>query len=194
MVFIKNPVKGKVKTRLAKTIGDEKALSVYKKLLKHTQNVIHSITADKMVFYSEFIDNADTWSNDLFYKEVQTGSELGERMSNAFKFGFLEGYKKVIIIGSDCADLAEEHIDKAFKLLEEKDLVIGPAKDGGYYLLGMKNLHPTLFLNKKWSSATVYQDTLSDILSLKLSVGILDELSDVDAEEDLKGREYLLIN
>ena len=192
MIFIKNPVKGKVKTRLAKTIGDEKALHVYHKLLEYTQKITSSISADKMLFYSEFIDSTDAWSSELFYKEVQTGDVLGERMSSAFQLAFSKNYKKVIIIGSDCIDLMANHVDEAFKLLQEKDMVIGPAKDGGYYLLGMKTLHQTLFLNKKWSSSTVYSDTIDSVRSLNLSFGVLEELSDIDEEKDLKGKDYLL--
>ncbi len=194
MIFIKNPVKGKVKTRLAKTIGNEKALIVYNKLLKHTQEVTTLIAADKILFYSEFIDNTDNWSSDIFYKEVQMGNELGERMSNAFLLAFSKMYKKVIIIGSDCVDIADNHINQALNLLDKKDIVIGPAKDGGYYLLGMKCLHADLFINKKWSGSTVCKDMLNDILSLKLSFGMIEELSDIDEEQDLKGREYLLKN
>ncbi len=192
MIFIKNPVKGKVKTRLAKTIGDEKALDIYHKLLKHTQKITSAISADKLLFYSEFIDREDEWSSELFFKEVQMGNELGERMSNAFQLAFSRNYKKVIVIGSDCIDLTTNHVDEAFKLLEEKDIVIGPAKDGGYYLLGMKASHQTLFLNKKWSSSTVCSDTIDSVRSLNLSLGLLEELSDIDEEKDLKGKDYLL--
>jgi len=194
MIFIKNPVKGKVKTRLAKTIGDEKALDVYHKLLKHTQKITSPISGDKLLFYSDFIDSADNWNAELFQKQVQTGRDLGERMSNAFQLAFLKKHKKVIIIGSDCIDLTAKHIDEAFNLLEEKDIVIGPAKDGGYYLVGMKALHQTLFLNKKWSSSSVFSDTIESVRSLNLSLGLLEELSDIDDEKDLKGKNYLLRN
>lgn len=187
IIFIKNPVLGKVKTRLAKTIGDERALEVYEELLAHTATESARVKADRFVFYSDFIPDSDeTWSHSEFNYELQEGEDLGERMNNAFEFIFSLGYKQVLIIGSDCFDLTFDLIEKAFKEFDESEIVIGPAKDGGYYLLGLTSLLPELFQNKKWSTQTVFDDTLNDLIQLKKGWFELPILSDIDTEEDLQ--------
>ena len=138
IIFTRNPELGKCKTRLAKSIGDENALEIYKFLLQHTANVAKEVTADKFVFYSENIIENDIWETSVFNKELQNGLDLGERMQNAFSLLFSKGYKKVLIIGSDLYDLEANLVNNAYKNLNEHDVVIGPAEDGGYYLLGMK--------------------------------------------------------
>ncbi|MEP6628230.1 MAG: DUF2064 domain-containing protein, partial [Ginsengibacter sp.] len=101
IIFVKNLVKGQVKTRLAATLGNEQAMGIYQKLVTHTHDAVQSFTADKFVFYSTFIED-DIWQNNLFNKEIQTGSDLGERMKHAFTSVFEKGYQKAIIIGTDC--------------------------------------------------------------------------------------------
>ena len=105
-------------------------------------------------------------------------------MKNAFQDSFAAGYKKVLIVGSDLIDLSEDLIEKGFLQLASNDVVLGPAEDGGYYLLGMKLLHPNIFENKTWGTATVREDTLSDLKDKK--VHLLQELNDVDVFEDIK--------
>lgn len=192
MIFIKNPKLGAVKTRLAKTIGDEKALHIYFILLDHTHKVARRVNSDKVVFYSDFINNADEWRKDNFIQWLQKGETLGDKMSNAFLRAFKTGYKKVIIIGSDCLELNKDLIEDAFNLLDTKEVVLGPAKDGGYYLLGMKNFYATLFENKTWSSENVLLDTLLDLSNLDLSFKLLPTLSDIDDEKDLKAYPNIL--
>lgn len=192
IIFIKNPVAGKVKTRLAKTIGDAMALTIYNLLLDHTRTVTKKLHCDKIVFYSDFIDNNDSWDQNYFLKTKQEGIDLGDRMSNAFRFAFSKGYTKTLIIGSDCPDLNEAHIENAIQYLNESEIVLGPAKDGGYYLLGMKQFFPELFSNKRWSTEHVMKDTLEDISRLNLSVRLLPELTDIDEEKDMERYRYLL--
>jgi len=186
MIFVRNPELGKVKTRLAKTIGNEKALHIYNLLLDHTNNVVKRVNTDKAVFYSDYINSNDQWKNDGFLQLMQKGNELGEKMTNAFLKAFNLGYKKVIIIGSDCFDLDENIINQAFANLNDDEVVLGPAKDGGYYLLGMKAFYPSLFRNKAWSTESVLSDTLLDISKLNISFKLLPTLSDIDEEKDLK--------
>lgn len=186
MIFIKNPVLGKVKTRLAKTIGDDKALEIYLKLLAHTLDETQNIQCDKAIFYSDSIDKIDVWKENNYQQFLQQGSNLGERMESAFRTAFNKKYKKVIIIGSDCFDLTQEIIELAFAHLDEKDVVLGPAKDGGYYLLGMKKLYPQFFVNKQWSSENVLLDTVLDAQHADLSYKILKSLTDIDEEKDLR--------
>ena len=106
-------------------------------------------------------------------------------MHNAFEHIFLNKYKKVIIIGSDCFDLSSAIIEEAYLLLEDSDIVIGPAKDGGYYLLGMKSPHSCLFKNISWSTSQVLKQTLSICESHHLSYSLLPTLTDIDVENDL---------
>jgi len=185
IIFIKNPVLGKVKTRLAAGIGNEKALEVYWQLLEITRNAALKSDCTRNVFYSDEIEN-DVWDEDKFNKFVQEGDSLGERMKNAFEQIFAFGADKAIIIGSDCPELSADTIHEAFDILGKKDVVIGPAKDGGYYLLGMKKPLPFVFENKKWSTDSVLQDTTNDLNANELNYGLVRQLSDLDTIEDLK--------
>ena len=190
IVFVRNPELGKVKTRLAKTIGDKKALNIYILLLKHTESVLQKVSSDKVVYYSEEIQNNDLWSDRCFQKKLQKGNDLGERMQHAFEMAFKEGYEKVVIVGSDLFDLKSAHIENAFKALENHNLVIGPSLDGGYYLLGMKVLHPAVFKNKQWGTDSVLETTLKNLE--QENVKLLEALNDIDTFEDLQQQPELL--
>jgi rSAM/selenodomain-associated transferase 1 len=191
IVFIKNSVPGKVKTRLASSIGEAEALAVYNKLLDHTLNISKPLSIDKVVYYSEFISGDDVWKSSGFSQELQQGDDLGERMMNAFIKAFQQSYERVAIIGSDCFDLTKDILTDAFEELNKRDVVVGPALDGGYYLLGMKSLHRELFFNKTWSSDTVLNETLESIRELTLSFSLLPLLRDIDTEQDLKASSLL---
>jgi uncharacterized protein len=185
IIFVKNPEKGKVKTRLAKDIGDDQALHVYHRLLQYTKGISKPLNSEKLVYYSDFIDNNDLWDNMTFEKHLQNGADLGERMQNAFAEAFARGQQRVLIIGSDCVELETYMIKEAFAVLESNDVVIGPAKDGGYYLLGMRKFYPTLFENKPWSSEDLLMDTIIDLKKLNAPYYLLKTLSDIDHVEDL---------
>jgi len=189
IIFTRNPELGKVKTRLAKTIGGESALNIYKFLLNHTEQIIKNIPSDKAVYYSEKIKEHDIWDNSIYQKYLQKGDDLGLRMLNAFENTFKKKYKKVIIVGSDLFDLQTKHIEKAITKLDTNDVVIGPAKDGGYYLLGMKKLHSQVFKNKKWGTSTVFNQTINDLQNESLF--LLDELNDIDIYDDMKDNSTL---
>ena len=189
IIFTRNPELGKCKTRLAKSVGNEAALDIYKYLLKHTATISQNVNVDKFVFYSEEIKKEDLWNNAVFKKKLQQGIDLGQRMEHAFKQLFQSQYKKIIIIGSDLLDLKPADIETAFQILNKNDFVIGPAKDGGYYLLGMKRLQSKLFKNKKWGKYTVLNDTLKDIQNSTFV--LLKELNDIDTFEDLKPYQQL---
>lgn len=185
IIFYKNPHAGKVKTRLAATVGDDKALSIFQKLALHTKNISANLGMDKIVFYSDAIDLMDIWPNATYLKAMQQGEDLGERMKNAFIAGFETGYASICIIGTDCYELSEQVIRHAFETLQSVDAVVGPARDGGYYLLGMNEPHSSIFDNKEWSTDTVLQDTLADFNELGLRYVKMQELRDVDTEDDL---------
>jgi uncharacterized protein len=185
IIFYRNAEVGKVKTRLASTLGAPRALEIYIYLTEHTKQITESIEIDKVVFYSERVISNDLWPDTSYHKAVQHGMNLGEKMKHAFEKAFSDGYKKVCIIGTDCLELTSEIIREGFDLLNTYDAVLGPAKDGGYYLLGMKKMHKTLFENKAWSTPSVAQDTIEDFRSLTLRFALLPELSDIDTVDDL---------
>ncbi|MFZ9047021.1 MAG: TIGR04282 family arsenosugar biosynthesis glycosyltransferase, partial [Cyclobacteriaceae bacterium] len=145
IIFVKNLVPGLVKTRLAEDVGMFLALDVYQELVNQTAKVVNKVEADKMVFYSEYVEVEDVFEGDGFDYNVQTGNTLGERIKNAFDHAFEKGYSRVTIIGSDCYDLKKKHLEEAFDQLEINDVVVGPAKDGGFYLLGLNGPFPALF-------------------------------------------------
>lgn len=184
LIFTRNPELGKCKTRLAKTIGDENALTIYKMLLQHTADVVEQINCDKAVYYSVKVRTDDIWDDSIYKKHQQNGADLGYRMQNAFKESFKAGYEKVLIVGSDLYDLKPKHIQEAFNRLDNNDVVIGPAEDGGYYLLGMKTLLPDIFENKNWGTDTVRAATLNDLKTKK--VALLEILNDIDIYDDAK--------
>lgn len=186
LIFAKNSVSGHVKTRIAATMGNEAALTVYQSLLSHTNEVTNYLPVDKTIFYSNAIEAQDLWDNRIYKKQIQSGSDLGSRMLHAFKHSFKEGNEAVAIIGTDCFEITSGIIMNAFAGLITHDIVIGPATDGGYYLLAMKQIHGELFKDIRWSTSEVLKNTLAICTHLSLSVYLLPQLSDVDTEADLK--------
>ena len=184
LIFVKNAVMGKVKTRLAATIGPEKALNIYQILLKRTFEVTIALPITKAVYYSDYTSE-DIFKPPYYEKHIQRGNDLGERMQQAFEQAFAVGFEQVCIMGSDCYELTEAIILQAFEKLERNDVVIGPAEDGGYYLLGMKELHHSFFTGKNWSTDSVLSDTLDNIKAKGQTVALLPQLTDVDEEKDL---------
>lgn len=191
IIFTKNLELGKVKTRLAKDIGNEQALYVYENLLEHTHDITKKLECNKCLFYSVRIERNDVWRGN-YEKHIQQGKDLGERMKHAFHFAFNQGHEKVIIIGSDCFELTSELIENAFQELDDSDFVIGPAKDGGYYLLGMKTTSTYVFEDMQYSTREVLKHTLDKIYSQTHSFSLLKELRDVDTIEDLSSYPQLL--
>ena len=129
LIFIKNPALGKVKTRLAKTVGALNALKIYQFLLDHTMEITFNLdSVDKFLFYNEFIPTKDEWPPNIYQKDIQKGDGLGEKMKNAFQNVFNENYKKVALVMPDCPKMSDTLIDKAFKSLDDHDFVLGPYK------------------------------------------------------------------
>ena len=183
IVFQKNRILGKVKTRLADSIGDEAALDCYSHMIAFTHHQLLNVKADINLFYSEFVEPT---SKENWQSHVQKGNDLGERMHNAFKNLKSKGYDQVIIIGTDCLELTSKIINNAFTALNSTDYVLGPATDGGYYLLGLTELSDLLFLNKEWSNSQVFQTTYEAIQQQNKTVFLLEKLSDIDTFEDLR--------
>ena len=182
MVFIKDSSKYPVKTRLKTSIGKNKSIWVYNQILKKTALVLKNIKTDIAVFHYNSIISKNPFKNFSKWNKIQIGKNLGEKISNAFNWGFEKGYKKIIIIGSDLWDLNEEIINKSFLELNKNKVVIGPSIDGGYYLLGLNKKMPKIFEGIKWGTQSVLAETLK---LLEHEPYILPELNDIDTFEDL---------
>jgi len=182
IIFVKNPIPGTVKTRIARTVGNERAVQVYRHLLQHTQQITRLLPWPRVVYYGDFINSNDGWNG--YQKRLQAGNDLGERMLAAFREQFAEGARQVVIIGSDCLAITPDHLRQAFSALDEADVVIGPATDGGYYLLGMNALHPFLFEDMPWSQPELRQLTELALLQNNLTFERLEELTDIDEWSD----------
>jgi len=193
MIFLKNPEKGRVKTRLAARIGEEKAFEIYKALIERTKKATREIPFDKCVYYSSFIEHQDTFEKAEYKKLVQEKGDLGAKMRGAFEQAFADGYQEVCIIGSDCHELSGSLIREAFDHLKSSDVVIGPSQDGGYYLLGMRRLISGIFEGMPWSQAGLLRQTISFLEKNKYRYRLLPELNDIDTIEDIVQQDLLRI-
>jgi uncharacterized protein len=182
IIFARNPRYGKVKTRLAASLGNETALAVYTTLLRHTKEIAAATEADKFLFYSDSTGEDKEAAG--FTEMLQQGSSLGQRMQHAFDALFAKGYEKLVIIGSDCLELTTDIIHEAFSRLDTSDVVIGPAKDGGYYLLGIKESTPVLFRDISWSTPLVLRQTMAICEDCCMRYSLLPELADIDEAAD----------
>jgi len=191
ILFAKLPEKGKVKTRFAGTLGDDFAYEFYKICAEHAFDVCRNVGSEGIstyFFYDEIKneENIKKWAGKRFKLFHQQGKDLGERMMNAFKTVFDEGINRAVLIGSDIPDISSLIIKQAIESLDNNSLVIGPAKDGGYYLVGMKRLHEFIFNKINWGTENVFTSTIEKIKLNNLSVFLTGELFDIDTEEKLR--------
>lgn len=196
LIFAREPVLGRVKTRLAASIGPEAALATYRELLALTAAAVAAAQVPATVWLAEAPAGPalgspasptlprPEWPN-LPWRVQPAAGTLGERMAHAFAEAFAAGAAHVVVIGTDCPGLTADLLRQAFAQLATHDLVVGPAADGGYYLLGMNKLHERLFRGKQWSTAAVLPATLADAGHLGLRVAQLPTLADVDSAADL---------
>ncbi|TGE27688.1 TIGR04282 family arsenosugar biosynthesis glycosyltransferase [Hymenobacter metallicola] len=188
LIFARHPELGQVKTRLAYTVGPHEALRVYRDLLARTHAAANGVAATKTLWLAGNPLATDTtfssWTG--YTQRPQPAGDLGERMHQAFVAAFAAGATTAIIIGTDCPELGSAHLQAAFQYLTTHDVVVGPALDGGYYLLGMRAPIAEFFRDKAWSTASVLADTLADARRLGLSVAQLPALRDVDTADDLQ--------
>ncbi len=194
IVFIRNPELGKVKTRLARALGDAEALRIYKILLEKTRKAALATTAERHLYYTETVPEQDGWSASRFQKKLQTSGDLGARMEAAFQNAFAKGAEKVLVIGSDCPELSGKLLNMAFEQLDSADFVLGPVPDGGYYLLGMRGMEASVFRDIAWSTETVRARTLEKIAALGKTCALLPTLTDIDEAEDWSGYQERLGN
>ena len=186
--MIKYPEPGRVKTRLAGDIGAEKAALICRQITERVmkQTIPHAAEYYRSVFYDPPERGQDFMSwfpHERFM--AQTGSDVGERMDKAIRYLLENGAKKAVITGADIPDLTSKIIIQAFEILDHADVVVGPAHDGGYYLIGMKSPMSELFRNIPWSTRDVFSETVRTLNSSKKSFAVLPVLSDLDTIEDL---------
>jgi rSAM/selenodomain-associated transferase 1 len=190
LLFVKYPEKGKVKLRLSRDLHKEVVQELYRCFVQDTLAMIKKIEVLFFIcFYPPNTQNKfQSWLGSTLLFLPQNGKDLGERMKNSLTEVFAKGFHKAIIIGSDSPDMPEDFIKQAFTILETKDVVLGPAVDGGYYLIGFRTttFTPSVFEDIHWGSPLVFQETLMKIKQAHRSVGLLPVWSDIDTIIDLK--------
>src|SRR4051812_12957551 len=196
ILFTRYPVAGKVKTRLIPALGAEGAVGVHRRLVLRTlrtaREACEKANADLEVRFDGGSEKAMRhWLGDGLRFNEQSKGDLGERMANAFEASFREGSQGTVIIGSDCPGLTDEILMAAFKGLSNSRVVFGPAKDGGYYLVGLTASIPELFTGIPWSTERVLGETLGVLEKQKIIPGLLEPLDDVDRPEDLVAWEQM---
>ncbi len=188
VIFARTPVAGEVKTRLAADVGIERALEAYRELTELTLKVARKVRNCEVTVCFTPSDAEGTmrdWLGDEVRYEAQAAGGLGERMAHAIRSRLAEGSRRVVVVGTDCPGLDRRTLDRAFDSLERLDLIIGPATDGGYYLIGVRSDHPELFRDIPWSTSQALARTLAAAKGKGLTMDVLDIMWDVDTGVDL---------
>jgi hypothetical protein len=190
IVFAREPLPGKVKTRLAASLGNEISAEIYEGMLREVLQAACQLNdVDTVVYWSARKESLPLLAEQYKCRSrLQTGVDLGQRMQAAFEEMFLDDYSSCCIIGSDAPDLPVAYIREAYRFLDaqDTDVVLGPSRDGGYYLLGMKQVMPRLFANITWSSPVVLEQSLAAAMKAGLSTTLLPEWQDIDTLDDLQ--------
>lgn len=201
LLFTKYPTPGYAKTRLIPAVGAERAADISRELSEHAIGNIRAYidastrltefrvyfalrTADDKDKLMEWLHREERESTESFHEQSSGG--LGERLCKAFASSFEAGASKVLVVGADIPEIDSNLLDEGFQKLDKADVVIGPAEDGGYYLLGMKKLASRLFEDMQWSTSTVFETTLQRANELSLSILQLKRLRDVDEPDDIE--------
>ena len=190
IIFTKYPTPGRAKTRLIPALGREKAAAVHRQMTEHTLSIANLLAFEGKVSLEIFYEGGDLaamqdWLGAIDFSR-QTQGDLGEKMLAAFEQGFSDSAHKVVIIGTDCPNLTSDLLEEAFVRLNKHELVIGPASDGGYYLIGLRKRAGFLFRGISWGSEKVFGQTQEKAREQGLDMAVLKTLSDVDRPEDLQ--------
>jgi rSAM/selenodomain-associated transferase 1 len=193
LIFAKYPEKGRCKTRLAKGMGDEAALRIYRALLDHTLAVARSTPYRKVLLIDPpaRAHEGSDWAPGMDAYHPQASGDLGARLARAFADSFARDARKAVVIGCDCPQISKDSVISSFDALERCEVVLGPTEDGGYYLLGLKEMHASLFKNVPWSTGDVFEKTLNILKFQTLSYISLNAFSDVDTLEDFNRVRHL---
>jgi rSAM/selenodomain-associated transferase 1 len=187
---VKNPERGKVKSRLAAVIGEDSAVRLYKNMVLQMLSTLKkgSFSLYICFFPKNAQKSTENWLGTEYRYIPQNGKDLGERMRNGFVEAFEMGFKRVVLIGSDIPDLPLEFIEEAFTTLNESDVVIGPAFDGGYYLIGFKDrtFFSQVFEGIAWGTKSVFDETMKKLKKFRRVVYTLPYQRDIDTVEDLR--------
>jgi rSAM/selenodomain-associated transferase 1 len=189
IIFIKSPENGQVKTRLASYLDDRQITLIYQSMAEDLLSHFEKNTSFdlKICFWPpESFNEIKKWLGHNHRYEAQIKGNLGRKMQAAFSKAFDEGYRKVVLIGSDLPTLNEQDVHEAFSRLENNTAVIGPCIDGGYYLIGLKQPEARLFENVNWGTEKVFHQTMENAKSCNLSIALLSEKSDIDRFTDLQ--------
>ena len=199
IVFTRYPEPGKAKTRLIPALGAEAAADLHRQMTEHTLAQVKPLQQSRPLMVEIWFAGGDrtrmqSWlGSDVTY-QPQPDGDLGDRMVQAFQTAFDGGMKSAVIIGTDCPELTDALLTEAFQALQQTDLVLGPAADGGYYLIGLRRLVPDLFKTIAWSTDRVFQQTVDIANNLNLSLTTLPTLTDVDRPDDLPAWERVLLS
>lgn len=190
LVFARAPQPGRVKTRLAAAVGDRAALRIYTRLAKHTLAEVRAFAAEDVAIRVHYApadagEAVRVWLGDGPVYLPQADGDLGMRMKDAFARAFAEGAEQVVIVGSDLPAVSASLLRRAFELLDAHPAVIGPARDGGYYLLGLRRMVDGIFDGIEWSTPHVLRTTLERFSAAGVEPAALEELADVDTVDDL---------
>lgn len=188
-IFLKAPRPGEVKTRLIPALGAETALAVYRRMAEDVVGRTAPVEAEyeQLLFFAPPGARAEVeaWLPGAAWIE-QRGADLGARMSAAFDDAFRRGATGVVLVGADVPSLTRADVRLALASLQDHDLVLGPARDGGYYLVALSRPRPPLFEDVRWGTASVFAATMEKAAALGLTVRILEERRDVDTLDDLR--------
>ncbi len=185
IVFVKAPRAGQVKTRLARAIGADAANVAYRRLAETVLDSLRELPQVQLRFAPDDAANEiRPWLRADWNALEQGAGDLGARLERGFDEAFAGGAQRVVVIGSDCPDISVADVQDAWDALRRADVVLGPATDGGYWLLGLRAPQPALLQNMEWSTSTVLAETLARCKASRLRVRQLRELSDVDTIED----------
>ncbi len=185
IVFLKAPRPGTVKTRLAETIGAGPACAAYQQLIGTLLGRLQSLRAVELCYSpDDALAEVEPWLREGWVAAAQGDGDLGQRLESAFKRSFAGGAERVVVIGSDCPAVTAEDVGRAWAALRMHDVVLGPASDGGYWLIGLRKVESSLFHDIPWSTEGVFAASMRRITRRGLSVHVLRQLTDVDTERD----------
>ncbi len=195
VIFTRYPEPGKTKTRLIPVLGAEGAASLQRQMTEQTIAKTKALQCERQISIAVYFSDGsqplmENWLGTSVVYRRQSDGDLGTRMAVAFQTELEAGAQSVVIIGTDCPDLTIEILTQAFEALKQHDLVVGPAADGGYYLIGLRRLLPELFVGVSWGTSQVRQQTVEIAQSLDLAIAFLPLLNDIDRPEDLVGRSF----